>query len=103
MKKNIRLKKLKSGKKGNDKKVWSQEKRLFEKISNENKIQQENLSMMNMFYWAQKKYQTLKSFIPTSKIVEEKKSQNENFKKWKRKWKGKSHKIFYCISIILEN
>ena len=48
-------------------------KNLIEKISNENKTQQENVSMINMFYWAQKKYQTLNIFIPTSKIVEEKK------------------------------
>ena len=59
---------------------YAVKKNLIEKISSENTTQQENLSM-SMFYWAQKKYQTLKSFIPTSKIVEEKKSQNENFKK----------------------
>ena len=74
------LKKSKIRQKRKMPRKYAVKKNLIEKISSENTTQQENLSM-NMFYWAQKKYQTLKSFIPTSKIVEEKKSQNENFKK----------------------
>ena len=74
------LKKSKIRQKRKMPRKYEVKKNLIEKISSENTTQQENLSM-NMFYWAQKKYQTLKSFIPTSKIVEEKKSQNENFKK----------------------
>ena len=83
-------------------KICSQ-KNLLRKYLIKNKTQQENLSMKNIFYWAQKKNLNLKFkkyFYLHIKNRERKKSQKELFFE---KWKWKSHKNLYCISIFMEN